>query len=179
MRVRCYFVRMSIEKDINVRRLRGFIHSPLLAGKQTMKLGWACILLTLAQAGLGDIVTQCSDPDVTALRDTLRQSACKLVPGRGNDTQTQIFRESVYKKHGQQSKFSRGTAWTTSVFFLRRYFVSILRFCKPLPTQPSSGVVPLSLLAKVCQHHVVHQHRLSGQGCGDVRQAGGGWADCH
>ncbi|CAI8045529.1 hypothetical protein GBAR_LOCUS25183, partial [Geodia barretti] len=93
-------------KYISARRLHGFIHSLQLTGKQTMKLGWACILLTLAQAGLGDIVTQCSDPDVTALRDTLRQSACKLVPGRGNDTQTQIFRESVYKKHGQQNILS-------------------------------------------------------------------------
>jgi hypothetical protein len=139
-------------------------------------------LLTLAQAGLGDVVTQCSDTDVTSLRDTLRQSACKLVPGRGNDTQTQAFRESVYKKHGQQSKFStnvHGGSRTTFVFFLRRHYLSVLRFCEPLPTEPSSGVVPLYLLAKVCKHHMVHQHRLSGQGCGDVCQTGGGWADCH
>lgn len=72
--------------------------------KQTMKLGWACILLTLAAVVQGD--TGCSGTDVTALRDTLRQSACKLVPGRGNDTQTREFRENVYKKHGQSSSKS-------------------------------------------------------------------------
>ena len=74
-----------------------------------MKLGWACILLTLAAAvpARGDAVAECSGTDVTALRDTLRQSACKLVPGRGNDTQTQTFREYVYKKNGETSKFLR------------------------------------------------------------------------
>ena len=70
--------------------------------KQTMRLlGWACMLLALARAACGDV--GCSDSDVTALRDTLRRSACRLVPGRGNETEVQAFQDYVLRKHGQPS----------------------------------------------------------------------------
>ena len=78
-----------------------------------MKLSEACILL-LALLNVRNVATAAAAAasnnvqfDVTALKDELRQSACKLVPGRGNDTQTQTFRESVYEKHGQSSSKSQ------------------------------------------------------------------------
>ena len=73
---------------------------------EAMNLVEACILL-LALLNVS-AAESCDVSDVTALKDELRQSACRLVPGRGNDTQTRIFRESVYEKHGQpSSKFPR------------------------------------------------------------------------
>ena len=76
------------------------------AGRRTsMRLVAACALLLLAAAGpgLGDSLTGCSESDVTALRDTLRQSACRLVPGQGNRTETEAFQEYVFTKHGAQT----------------------------------------------------------------------------
>ena len=75
-----------------------------------MNLFEACILL-LALLNVRNVVAAAAgyhlQLDVTALTDGLRQSACKLVPGRGNDTQTRTFRESVYEKHGQPSSKSQ------------------------------------------------------------------------
>ena len=63
---------------------------------EAMNLVKAFILL-LALLNVAAAVS-CDVADVTALKDELRLSACRL---RGNDAQTQTFRESVYEKHGQ------------------------------------------------------------------------------
>ena len=71
-----------------------------------LRLVAVCALLFLlvsAWPGLGNSQSRCRESDVTALRDTLRQSACRLVPGRGNMTEAEAFREYVFTKHGAQS----------------------------------------------------------------------------
>ena len=58
-----------------------------------------CLLLALVAATctLGDAVASCGQTDVTVLKDTLRQSACRL---RANRTEGEEFRASVRAKHG-------------------------------------------------------------------------------
>lgn len=51
--------------------------------------------------------TACAENDATALRDTLRRSACRLGNGRGNATARAAFRESVFARFGEPSKFVR------------------------------------------------------------------------
>ena len=63
----------------------------------------AYVLLALAISVLGqeDSIVGCSETeyDVTGLKDTLRQSACRLGPG-GNATAAAAFRQYVRTKHG-------------------------------------------------------------------------------
>ena len=57
-----------------------------------------CLLLALGSStARGDGGSTCSPGGVTELRDTLRQSACRL---RGNRTEGDIFRAHVQAKHG-------------------------------------------------------------------------------
>jgi hypothetical protein len=62
-----------------------------------MSLFRACLLLALAAATLADAVSKCSETDASALRDTLRQSACRL---SRNATERGAFVDSVLTKHG-------------------------------------------------------------------------------
>ena len=101
-----------------------------------MNLSEACILL-LALLNVGNVVAaaSCNVSDVTALKDGLRQSACKLVPGRGNDTQTRTFRESVYQKHGQSSsKFPDIYCLSLTLFFAGTIpFFGFVNIFRPSP----------------------------------------------
>ena len=56
-----------------------------------------CLLLALVAATRVDAVTSCSQTDVTALRDAMRQSACRL---EANRTAGEMFRAAVRAKHG-------------------------------------------------------------------------------
>ena len=57
-----------------------------------------CLLLALIAATRGDdAVARCTQTDVTTLRDTLRQSACRL---KANRTEGEAFRAAVRAKHG-------------------------------------------------------------------------------
>ena len=70
-----------------------------------MNLSEACILL-LVLLNVGNVAAAAAASydvqlDVTALKDELRQAACRLSSLRDYD-QWQTFAESVYEKHGQQ-----------------------------------------------------------------------------
>ena len=55
------------------------------------------LLLTLIAATTGDVVASCNQTNPTALRNALRQSACRLKAYR---TEGEEFRASVRAKHG-------------------------------------------------------------------------------
>ena len=56
-----------------------------------------CLLLALGSTARGDDASRCSQGGVTELRDTLRQSACRL---GANRTEGDVFRARVRAKHG-------------------------------------------------------------------------------
>ena len=90
------------------------------------------LVLVAVGAGLGDSLSRCSESDVTALRDTLRQSACRLVPGQGNMTETEAFQEYVFTKHGERS--SKLDFYNFFTFFTRSSPQQTLSRTGPLPT---------------------------------------------
>lgn len=58
-----------------------------------------CLLLALIAATRGDdTVAECTQTDVTELKDALRQSACRL---NANRTAGEEFRAAVRTKHGR------------------------------------------------------------------------------
>ena len=56
----------------------------------------ACLLLALIAATRGHAVTRCSQTNVTALKDALRHSACRLQTNREGE----MFRAGVRARNG-------------------------------------------------------------------------------
>ena len=135
----------------------------------------SCVLLALVAAVLGEDISQCDGADVTALRDTLRQSACRLAPGRGNASDVQAFRDYVFTKHGApSSKLLNTLHLPLSAPPCLHRPPSLLCLCKPIPPEALPGVVPLPLPAvrpRLGQHNLVCQHRLPRPSRGDLCEA--------
>jgi hypothetical protein len=75
-----------------------------------------CLLLALIAATRGDdAVARCTQTDVTTLRDTLRQSACRL---KANRTEGEAFRAAVRAKHGLPDASSSGDFFAFASLFV-------------------------------------------------------------